>query len=67
MNEELMNMLPALVPIFIFQVGFQIYCIVNLVRQEKVRFNNKLLWGAIILLFNVIGGIIYLTLGREEQ
>lgn len=64
--QQIINMLPALIPILIFQIGFQIYCMVNLVKQEKVRFNNKILWGVIILALNTIGCVVYLTIGREE-
>lgn len=65
--EVIQSLLPVLIPILLVQVGFQIYCIRDLIKQNKVRFNNKIIWAVIILLFNVLGGILYLSFGRVEE
>ncbi|MCK7486716.1 MAG: PLD nuclease N-terminal domain-containing protein [Bacillus subtilis] len=45
----------------------QIIAIVNLVKREKVRFNNKWIWVAIILLFNILGPIIYFAFRGDND
>ncbi len=65
--DRFLDLLPLLIPLIIIQLSLQIYCIVDLIKREKVRFDNKLLWGAVIILFNVIGPVVYLVFGRSEK
>ena len=39
----------------------------DLVKRERVRGGNKGLWVVLIVLVNIIGPILYLLLGREEE
>jgi hypothetical protein len=64
--DRFLDLLPLLIPLLLIQLSLQIYSIVDLIKREKVRFDNKLLWGAVIILFNVIGPVIYLVFGRSE-
>lgn len=64
--DSIKDMIPVLIPLVIFQLSFTVYCLINLIKQDKVRFNNKLIWGVVIMVFNIIGGIVYLAIGREE-
>ena len=41
--------------------------LVDLVKRERVRGGNKLVWVLVIILINIIGPIIYLLAGREES
>jgi len=62
MNEEfkqIMDLLPVLIPIILLQFGLQIAAIINLIKRKKVRFDNKFLWGVIILAGGMIGSIVY--------
>lgn len=61
------EILPFLIPVFIIQLGLQIYSIVNLVKRCKVRFDNKLLWGIVIVLFGILGSVIYLVFRGDEK
>ncbi len=54
-------------PLLLLQLSLQVYSIVDLVRRKKVRFGNKYIWGAIILVGGVLGPIVYLTLRGEEE
>jgi hypothetical protein len=40
---------------------------VDLVKRKRVKGGNKILWGALIILVDIIGPIIYLLFGREED
>jgi hypothetical protein len=57
--------LPLLIPVLLLQLGLQTYCIIDLVRRERVS-GSKWIWAPVILLFQFIGCIIYLLAGRKE-
>ncbi len=63
MNEIILLVIP-LVAIQLGLLGFALY---DLVKSNRVRGGNKLLWGVVIVLVNIIGPILYLTIGREEN
>jgi hypothetical protein len=65
MPEWFSRLLPFFIPIVLIQVSLQIYCLVDLYRQEQVR-GPKWVWAIVIPLFQFFGVIIYLTLGRRE-
>ncbi|ACZ62597.1 MULTISPECIES: PLD nuclease N-terminal domain-containing protein [Dehalococcoides] len=54
-------------PLIVLQLILLIIAVVDLVKRPKVRWNNKWVWAVIIVFVNIIGPIIYLTLGREED
>lgn len=61
------EILPFLIPVALIQFGLQIYSIINLVKRNKVRFNNKLLWGIVILLCGILGSVVYLVFRGDEE
>ena len=65
-SQSLSELLPLLAPLFLLQVGLLALALRDLIRRERVRFDNKLIWGAIIVLFGLIGPLAYFTLGRED-
>ena len=70
MQEELeliLKILPFLIPLFIIQVALTVIALVDLVKRERVRGGNKLVWVLVIILINIIGPIIYLLAGREDS
>jgi hypothetical protein len=65
--DGLVKMLPYLWLVFALQLGLQVYCILNLVKRVRVRYNNKLLWGFIILCGGILGPIVYLLFRGDEE
>jgi hypothetical protein len=61
------EILPLLIPVIILQLGLQITAIINLVRRNKVRFNNKFLWGIVIVVFGMLGTVVYFVARGEEE
>lgn len=64
-TQDLTLILLLAIPIVLIQLGLQIYALVDLARQPKVR-GPKWVWVIIILLGELIGAIVYLVFGRKE-
>jgi hypothetical protein len=65
MNLE--QILPLLIPLLILQVVLIVVALFDLTRPERrVRGDNKLLWGVIIVLFQFLGPLAYFFFGRED-
>ena len=47
-------------------LGFAVYCEVDLVHAGGVRYLPKWLWAVICLVSIPLGGILYLTLGKQR-
>jgi len=54
-------------PIFVLQVGLQVYALIDLVSRKKTKNLSPLLWALIIILGEILGPILYLMLGRSEE
>lgn len=70
MNEELtqiLHLLPFLIPLFLLELGLMVFALVDCVRRQRVRGDNKVVWILIIVLVNFIGPIVYLAAGRKED
>ena len=44
---------------------FVIYCIYDIITNDNVRGNKKLLWLFVVLVFNIIGCLIYWLVERN--
>jgi hypothetical protein len=61
------QLLLLIVPIIVIQLGLIIFALRDLLQPERrVRGDNKLVWGLIIVFVNLIGPILYFLAGREE-
>ena len=66
MND--VGVLLLLVPILVIQVGLVVLGLRDLLRPERrVRGDNKLAWGAVIVFLNIVGPIMYFVAGRREE
>lgn len=64
--DQLMKLLPLLIPLFLIQLGLMITALVDLLKREKTK-GPKWMWIIIIVFVNIIGPIIYFVVGREEE
>ena len=65
-----MNAHSVAIALIVLAVGFVVFCLVDLIRAEKVRFLPK--WGWAILCLGIgltipFGGILYLLAGRDRH
>ena len=56
-----------LAPVVLIQLGLMIAALVDLEREERhVRGGRKVVWALVIVFVNILGPILYFTVGREE-
>jgi hypothetical protein len=61
------TLLLLLLPIVVIELGLMIVSLYDLTRPErKVKGDNKIAWAVVIVVFNLLGSLLYLTVGREE-
>jgi hypothetical protein len=65
--QSIAGMLPFLIPLLLLDLGLLVFALVDLARRKRVRGGNKIVWILVIVLIEIIGPIIYLTLGRQEE
>jgi hypothetical protein len=64
--QQLLDLAPLLVPVILIQLGLIVTALVDLIKRSKTR-GPKWLWVVIILIFGIIGPIIYFVIGREDE
>jgi hypothetical protein len=68
MPEEIASLLPILIPLVVIQLGLMIWALYDMTRPDrKVRGDNKVVWALIVIFINIIGPVLYLFVGREEE
>jgi len=65
--QLLKDLLPFLIPVFIIQFVIMVVALVDLTKRKKVRGDNKVVWVVVIILFELIGPILYLVWGRHPD
>jgi branched-subunit amino acid transport protein AzlD len=60
------QMLPFLIPVLIIEIILIVICLRDLIRRKEVLGGNKLLWVIVIVFVQIIGAVLYLTIGRKE-
>jgi hypothetical protein len=62
------QILLLILPIIAIQLVLLVIALRDLLKPERrVRGDSKLMWGLIIVLVNLLGPILYLTIGRQEE
>ena len=64
--DDFTRYLPFLVPVVILQLALVLVALVDLLKRERTR-GPKWVWLLVILFINLIGPIVYLVIGREEE
>jgi len=65
--NEIMEYLPFIIPIIIMELVLMITALVHLLKHKKFRFGNQILWIIIVVFLQIIGPILYFTIGRGDE
>ena len=55
------------IPLELISLGFMALALVDLIKRNRVKGGNKIIWAAVIIFIQIIGPAVYLMLGREEE
>ncbi len=59
--------LPFLIPLLIAELALGITALVHVLRHPHYRFGNKVMWAIVVMVFQIIGPVIYFVFGRGEE
>lgn len=63
----LQEILPLLIPLIVLQLTLMAVALYDLTRPDRrVRGDNKLAWGAVIVFGQLLGPLVYFFVGRED-
>lgn len=67
MNSQVLGLLPVILPLAAIQLGFQIYCLVDIwkLSEGKRDKQDRLVWTLVVLLFGLFGPIFYIVFERK--
>ncbi|MDT2010608.1 PLDc N-terminal domain-containing protein [Carnobacterium divergens] len=55
------------VPLIVIELGVTVTALIHVLTHDRYRFGNKGIWITIVLLFQLIGSIVYFVLGKEDN
>lgn len=59
------ELLPFLIPLIIFQLLLMISALAMIVRQRRFKYLNRAAWVIIVVVFNIVGPVLYFVLERK--
>lgn len=65
--EELMKYLPFLLPLLVVELALMLTALLHVLKHKKYRFGNQLLWVFIVVLLQIVGPLLYFTIGRGDE
>lgn len=66
-TSEIMEYLPFLIPIIIIELILMLSALVHVLRHRNYRIGNRFIWTIIVVFLQIIGPILYFTIGRGEE
>ncbi|MDF2485973.1 MAG: hypothetical protein K0R46_2141 [Herbinix sp.] len=66
-TSELMEYLPFLIPIILIELTLMITALVHVLRHKNYRIGNRIVWVVLVVVLQIIGPILYFTIGRGEE
>jgi len=66
-TAQLVEYLPFLIPLAVAELALAITAFVHVLRHPNYKFGNKAIWIVIVLCLQIIGPVVYFTLGRGEE
>jgi len=65
--NDIIEYLPFIIPIVLVELILMIVALVHLLKHRNFRFGNQIMWVLIVVFLQIIGPILYFTIGRGEE
>ncbi|HEX2939252.1 MAG TPA: PLD nuclease N-terminal domain-containing protein [Ruminiclostridium sp.] len=59
--------LPFLIPIFIIEFGLMVAALIHIFRHKTYKIGNRLIWVIVVILFEIVGPVLYFIIGRSDD
>lgn len=59
--------LPLFIPLIVLQFALMITAVIHVLKHPNYRFGNKALWLVIVIVFQIVGPVIYFVFGRGDS
>ncbi|WP_058259554.1 PLDc N-terminal domain-containing protein [Fenollaria timonensis] len=67
MTDIIREYMPILIPIIILEIALMIYSLRHVLKHDRYKFGSRTMWILIVIIIQIIGPILYLTIGREDE
>lgn len=64
--EWIAEYLPFLIPIAVIQVGLTVITLIHVFSHKSYKHGSRVLW-AILSFVNIIGPVLYFTIGKGDE
>lgn len=65
--DAVVEYLPFLIPVVIIQLALALTAVVHILKHKKFKFGNTVLWVLVALFIQLIGPILYFTIGKADE
>lgn len=59
------ELLPFLIPLMIFQLLLMISALTMIIQQRRFKYLNRAAWIIIVIIFNIVGPVLYFVMERK--
>jgi len=66
-TELFLEYLPFFIPLIILEFILMFTAVVHVWKHPKYRFGNQVMWLIIVIVLQLIGPILYFTIGKGED
>ena len=64
---EVGDYLPLLIPLILIQFGLMAYALVHILKHDHYKMGNRVIWIVVSCMLSIVGPILYIVLGKEEE
>lgn len=65
--KDLMDYLPFLIPVALIELALMVTTLVHILKHPNYKTGSRPLWIIVVLLFQIIGPIVYFVFGKGEE
>jgi hypothetical protein len=63
----LKDALPYLIPLLVLEIVLLFIAVVDIDRRQYITGNSNLIWLLVVVIFGIIGPIVYFVFGRNKK
>jgi len=56
-----------LIPLALIEVGLMVAALIHIFTHKTYKMGNRWIWVPVVILFNIIGPVLYFVLGRSDE